>query len=345
MKQLSLLLTAICAVFMTTKVFSQEQNSELNDYKNFDFVAGTKILCDDALANEKLGTAPSLWKLVGGKALVEENANDRYISIKEYSTKISPILGSTKTLPDNFTIEYDAWLDKGYDGNPGIEVHFINGEKEVIITPNKHDLTVIYPQDGRTATPNPETYFGEDQFYNRWVHISIAYNKKRLTVYLDQYKQIEIDDCLLTPLYIILTGNTSADMPIYLKNFKLATGIPPKKVAFENGKFITHAIKFDTGKAIIKPESMSILNELVKYMKENEKAVFEIGGHTDSDGSAEMNQTLSQKRADAVKNQLIAMGIAETRLAAKGYGKTSPISDNTTAEGKANNRRVEFILK
>jgi outer membrane protein OmpA-like peptidoglycan-associated protein len=78
-------------------------------------------------------------------------------------------------------------------------------------------------------------------------------------------------------------------------------------------------------------------------MKDNPDIKFEIGGYTDSDGDDAYNMTLSQQRADAVKTQLTSMGIDASRLTTKGYGETKPISDNKTPEGKANNRRVEFV--
>jgi outer membrane protein OmpA-like peptidoglycan-associated protein len=82
---------------------------------------------------------------------------------------------------------------------------------------------------------------------------------------------------------------------------------------------------------------------IVQVLKDNPEIKFEVGGHTDSDGADDYNLKLSQQRADAVKDQLIKMGIEAARLSAKGYGETKPISDNTTFEGKANNRRVEFV--
>jgi OOP family OmpA-OmpF porin len=78
-------------------------------------------------------------------------------------------------------------------------------------------------------------------------------------------------------------------------------------------------------------------------MAANPDLHFEIDGHTDNSGAAPHNLQLSQQRADAVKTQLITMGVDSARLTTKGLGDTKPISDNATQEGKANNRRVEFV--
>jgi len=112
---------------------------------------------------------------------------------------------------------------------------------------------------------------------------------------------------------------------------------------FTDAKIVTHGINFDVNRAIIKPESMGTLNGIVKIMQDNPEIKFEIGGHTDSDGDDNANMKLSQARADAVRAELITLGIDGGRLTTKGYGRTKPIGDNSTTEGKANNRRVEFV--
>ena len=101
-------------------------------------------------------------------------------------------------------------------------------------------------------------------------------------------------------------------------------------------------IQFESGKNVIKKSSYSILDKVVKVMKENPSYNLEINGHTDSQGAAATNLELSQKRSDAVQAYLTKGGVEASRLTAKGFGETMPVADNATAAGKAKNRRVEF---
>lgn len=103
-------------------------------------------------------------------------------------------------------------------------------------------------------------------------------------------------------------------------------------------------ILFDTGKASFKKETDQVLQAMVVIFKEYPQAQFTIGGHTDSSGSASMNQALSERRANAVRDYLIANGIAADRLTAKGFGEDNPIATNKTRAGRKENRRVEVNL-
>ena len=103
--------------------------------------------------------------------------------------------------------------------------------------------------------------------------------------------------------------------------------------------------KIDNNKATKKEESHQLLSDVADVLKENPKVLLiNIEGHTDADGADKYNKELSQKRAEAVKEHLVGLGIDEARLNAIGYGKERPIADNNTEEGKEKNRRVEFII-
>lgn len=103
-------------------------------------------------------------------------------------------------------------------------------------------------------------------------------------------------------------------------------------------------IRFATAEAIIEEASFGILDRLSYTAQACPDAQIEVAGHTDADGADDYNQNLSERRASAVANYLIAAGVSSARLSAVGYGETQPIASNDTDEGKAQNRRIEFVV-
>lgn len=113
-----------------------------------------------------------------------------------------------------------------------------------------------------------------------------------------------------------------------------------------NGSVAIHGILFDTGKATITPDSEKVLQTIGDVLKADAALRLEIQGHTDNVGQKAANQTLSQQRAEAVRQSLITrFGIAAARLTAAGFGDTKPVGPNTTEDGRALNRRVELVKK
>ncbi len=102
---------------------------------------------------------------------------------------------------------------------------------------------------------------------------------------------------------------------------------------------------FASGKATLRPEADANLQRVVEFVQGQPAARVLIEGHTDSQGSANLNQVLSQKRAEAVRDALIAAGVPANRLHAMGAGEDRPIDDNRSSEGRARNRRVEIVLE
>ncbi len=129
-------------------------------------------------------------------------------------------------------------------------------------------------------------------------------------------------------------SQASSDEPT-IKDFLLEKVKVGTKVVLEN-------IYFETNKATLKPDSYEQLNQVLKFMQNNETVQLEISGHTDNTGSLKYNTKLSEERAKAVVDYLVAQGIDASRLQWKGYAFTQPIAPNNTPEGREKNRRVEF---
>jgi outer membrane protein OmpA-like peptidoglycan-associated protein len=120
----------------------------------------------------------------------------------------------------------------------------------------------------------------------------------------------------------------------------------PKRVEVTQDQIvIREKIQFETGKAVIKPESFGLVDEITAAVRDTAAIKkLSIEGHTDDVGSDKYNQKLSDQRASAVRTYLIEKGIEAGRLVSKGWGEAKPIGDNTTEEGREQNRRVEFII-
>jgi len=188
---------------------------------------------------------------------------------------------------------------------------------------------------------------GEDNFVNKWHHVALAYKNHQLKIYVDQFRVLVIPDTKHSYERVEFAGVAEEKLPLVIKDVRIAAGGNMNMIGkkFTESKLVTHGINFDFNKATIRPESMGTLNMIVSILKDNPELKFEIGGYTDSDGDDQYNLKLSEQRAKSVLDQLVSMGVDASRLSSKGYGESKPISDNTTPEGKANNRRVEFVKK
>jgi outer membrane protein OmpA-like peptidoglycan-associated protein len=315
-------------------------------YQNYDFIPGEKILFEDHFTDDQDGEFAAHWKLEKGQAVVNKVEGKPAFLITEgnYGT-VYPRMKTDKYLTGDFTLEFDFIFKTDKDGaigyGPGVEFYYMGdyessfrvafGINEVSIG----DFSKTFPEELR------------DGFENKWHHAALILKNGQMKAYVDQYRVCVNPNIDQKPYKIAFDGIGSDVTPLIFTNVKLAEGGGMNIIGqkFTDAKIVTHGINFDVNKAVIKPESMGTLNGIVKILNDNPELKFEVGGHTDSDGDDAANMKLSQARADAVRNQLITMGIDGSRLTTKGYGETKPISDNTTPEGKANNRRVEFVKK
>jgi outer membrane protein OmpA-like peptidoglycan-associated protein len=316
-------------------------------YSNYDFVPGDKILFEDHFADDQDGEFPIHWELIAGQAVLNKNNGEEalYLTDGNY-VRLAPRVTNKKYLTDPFTVEYDYYyipgaygslilfkgINKdGYEAESGL--HVGNGESSFDGTWGSVSLSKSYPEDLR------------ESFDNKWHHVAIIMKNHQIKVYVDQYRILVVPDAKEEYSSLQFAGIGDDKEPIVLKNIRIAAGGNMNMIGkkFTETKIVTHGINFDIDKATIKPESMGTLNMIVQVLKDNPDVKFEVGGHTDNTGTAVHNLTLSQQRADAVKDQLVKMGVDAARLTSKGFGDTKPISDNTSPEGKANNRRVEFV--
>ena len=259
--------------------------------------------------------------------------------------RVAPRMKIEKYFTNPFTIECDYYFISGAYGL-GIMLKYLDKEdgyeKETSIFINAAEVQFTGKQSYSKDLP---VEIKDENFVDKWHHIAIAYKDRQLKIYIDQFRVLVVPDTKETYDKVEFAGIGAEKSPIVFKNVRLASGGGMNLIGkkFTDAKIVTHGINFDFNKASIKPESMGTLNMIVKIMQENPEIKFEVGGHSDGDGEDAYNLKLSQQRADAVREQLIKLGIDASRLTAKGYGESKPISDNTSPEGKANNRRVEFV--
>jgi outer membrane protein OmpA-like peptidoglycan-associated protein len=302
--------------------------------------------------NEENGEFPSRWDLVKGQVEIAEVDGEQVLMFIDGSPTIVPYLKNAKEdyLPEVFTIEFDFYKPK--EGNRMSVYLYDVKNQEDLVYPDYRDMYMdisgdeIREQLDNIQGADPKMDYRE-KLKARWIHISIAYTKGKLKVYMDDTRVINIPHYTGNPTGLSLQAywaDLGDDKPYYFKNIRIAKGgVKYYDRVLSEGKIIVNGIRFDANKATLKAESMGPINKIYKMMLKNTDLNFSVEGHTDSDGSNQVNMELSKQRGKAVMKKLISMGIDSSRLKYDGFGETKPIDNNTTPEGKANNRRVEFV--
>jgi OmpA-OmpF porin, OOP family len=351
----------------------QAAGTAIRASSKFDFVTGEKIIVVEDFSQDAVGDFPVKWNTSSsGEVVTIDGQQGKWLALKKGGIFYPEFITS---LPENFTLEYDVAASSNY--NTSSAAFSIN----IIQVPTENDFKAIIRNSGNrfyagnstngiTIQIHPNyygtgSYFyrtlvnGAEQLYhsekqtafttaNNLVHVSIWKQKERIRVYLNQEKIIDLPKVMTSTCNKIIFSPdytyVNEDM-LYFSNLRLAAGeANARDKLITEGKYITHGILFETGSDKINPQSTGILKEIAAVLTENRELKVKIVGHTDSDGNDAANLNLSDKRAAAVKNVLVTVfAIDAVRLSTIGKGETQPVAPNTTAEGKANNRRVEFI--
>jgi OmpA-OmpF porin, OOP family len=311
---------------------------ELN-WAKYDFVPGDKVIFEDNLENEENGEFPSRWDLKEGNIEIASLGGENVIMFRQYGSEIIPFMKDPKSdyLPEIFTIEFDLFLP-----NNSFSVYLFDRKNQS--TPRGKTYVDVWGDaiefnSARSTLPKGE------KVNNQWAHIAIAYTNGKLKAYINETRLINVPRIEFEPTGVSMRALHSGEKnQFFIKNIRIAEGGVKYYDRFlQDGKIIANGIRFDVNKATLRPESMGIINEIADLMQKNPDIKFSVEGHTDSDGDDALNQTLSEQRAATVVNTLTKMGIDAGRMTSKGWGESQPLDSNSTPEGKANNRRVEFV--
>jgi OOP family OmpA-OmpF porin len=312
-------------------------------YTRYDFVPGDKVIFYDDMKDDEVGEFPYRWNLDRGVYEVVRFGGEFWIMATDDGS-IRPKIPDA-VLPPKYTVElefydngpdhtgnyfYIRWVD--HDGNNIGEFGITAG-----------DDTWLTIQSNTLASKRLSKKIAQG------IHtMRIMATDRSIKCYIDEERVANvprIEGFNPVGFRLYLRPYRDPENPTLFRGFRFAEGGKSMREQLdETGKIVTYGILFDSDSYTIKGESYKTLSDIGQLLQEDPDLRLSIEGHTDSDGSDEHNLTLSQNRANSVRDYLIATyGIDPSRLEAKGWGESQPIDDNATAEGKANNRRVELI--
>ncbi|MBP6455403.1 MAG: OmpA family protein [Chitinophagaceae bacterium] len=337
----------------------EEGENEIN------FKRGSRIIFSDNFEKDATGDFPAKWNsTLSGEVKKLKGHENKFLKIPAKSI-VNPEL--TKALPENFTIEYDLIIPNdvpirmasvGFGPKPKDISNLLTDKNAVHFSFQSYDNNyakgIYYGRQG--FTPGVSfTKVAYDVPLNKMIKVAFAVNGKRIRMYVDGQKKVDMpsafDATLRKSIYFQPSVHGNADTKLnyfYISNVVIAEAGNDErsqvlKDLLEKGSFSTNAILFATGSDVIENSSNDIINQLVAAMNEAPELKLKIVGHTDNVGDKNKNLSLSSKRANAVKMALVKKGINPSKLVNEGKGDSEPISNNNSEDGKAQNRRVEFI--
>lgn len=343
-----------------------------------DFVRGSKVLFQDELKGEQVGEFPSKWDLMDGNCEVAKIGDTFCLSLPPATTEdednwssVRPLMKDVKNyLPDVFTLEFDYFVYNNSDNCNEIKLCLMSSEDAnnlwLDLNTNEGSKSGALRYDARKRADSDDKVDGNCSYKltpNAWNHVALSFNKRALKVYINGVRVVNVPQMAAPNWFYLESGQKYLGNGVMNRkgtqftNFVLAAGAVElydrnktdldavAKAMEETGKFVTNNILFETGKADLKAESMAEIQKVADYMLKNKSVRFEVQGHTDNQGTDKVNDPLSQKRAEAIVAALVKLGVDEWNLRAVGKGSHEPVADNKTEEGRAKNRRVEFIKK
>jgi outer membrane protein OmpA-like peptidoglycan-associated protein len=347
-------------------------SSDFQVNTKFDFVSGEKVIAVEDFTQDAIGDFPAKWNTNGtGEVVTLGNSSTRWLKIGAETVLYPEFINN---LPENFTFEFDlacnngfsfysTWFLANFAATNVKDKTFMNewryyGSKQNGVRVGLHPQSAggqqgrkgIWVYQGGQETVKNEADF--QSFHHQratQVHVAVWRQKTRLRVYVNQEKILDIpkafEENIKYNRILFTTGGYQGNDSYFVANLRLAVGAPDtRNKLITEGKFTTTGITFDVGSDKIKPDSYGVLREIGLVLQENPNVRVKIIGHTDSDGNAQNNLELSKKRALAVKNALTKQfGIEASRMETDGKGASEPVDSNNTPQGKANNRRVEFV--
>jgi OmpA-OmpF porin, OOP family len=343
-------------------------------YSKFDFIPGEQVVYYENFEQDAIGELPMEWNTNGTAEVVTlGSAPGKWMRLHK---QFAYLTANKKEFGDNYTVELDLILQLKNNGwmYPVFNVDLL-ATKDAATTANgflqeyKDNAAVeasIYPAENKTSRIRLDSWLEKapyfksetqqigflDQYWGKPVHIAIQVQKERFRIWINEEKAFDAPKGV--PAGYIMnqlrfeveaTNYSEEQYSVYISNIKVAKGIPDTRhKLMEEGKFSTTGILFDFQSAVIKPESFGVIKEIAGVIKDNAGIRVKVIGHTSSDGDDNANLELSKKRSAAVKDLLVSeFGIDAARIDTEGKGETQPVADNKTKEGKALNRRVEFI--
>jgi outer membrane protein OmpA-like peptidoglycan-associated protein len=353
---------------------TQETASNVNAFSKFDFIPGNEIVYYENFEQEALAELPTGWNTNGsGEVVTLDKFSGKWLRIHKGFVYLS---ANEKDFGENFTAEFDVvmqlknngWMFPVFtfglfssNGDNGTDNAFLKGHNKygavaVSIFPGTYNSSKLqlesFEENKSYFYSDMKEYAPLEKYYGKPVHIAVQVQKQRFRIWINETKAFDVPKAvpagkiLNQLLFKVSTTNYEEEQyGMYISNIKVAKGVEDTRHRLvEEGKFSTSAILFDVNTATLKPESFGVIKEIAGVLKEHAAIRINITGHTDSDGAEAANLSLSQKRAAAVKEALVnEFGLDAARIETAGKGETQPVADNTTREGKAANRRVDFV--